>query len=661
VSLDDKRETDEHRDQQAPSAALDTGLFQRLSARINRNRVARRTVDLDSTQRWPDTVTIVERDEFGPLVIAISGATVFPDGSVTARGRWYVSARFGLLPHLSDATDIIHVDVPTAFVLSVHPTRLNIVTSIGPSLVTLGKSHPGIATMFPDLSEKPHHPITSLASTCGVTNGGFAITRGAARKVSSAVFARLPSAEISDNQVARFAETLRAANAPSSASIYLEQNNSDRSPSDPSMVDLRFYHESSGSRLVAVNLLSVEQIARAVSGASSVTVESTELLPFSEFASPTASVSIVDKTVHVGRATSRVTSTRSFDMDKALREGLPLPRGVEVISRPDYDIQETTVDAHRVFHRGSWGPQHANVLREHSLGPWLISVTNAIVSPNGSVLLDDGTLLAGLYFGAPRNQIPVDGWVTTELSGRAGLAITAMRGFGHGLLQVAPRVDAVNRFDGTMPILVSRGWWDDTTMLNVVGLDVGRTIRVAQEQMHHLVRVPELIVSTQLFPEVNTGRADPQWLTDFVNRLSPVQVRKPARRVYFARDDASGIRGGCANRYELDRVAAEFGYEAVIPESLSFPEQIRLATETVDMFGEQGSALTWSMFMPPESRLVSVQSKPDGHQNRLMTYHNPVLAARGSSFDLIGAVRAGKHLGFEVDPRALRRAMEQLP
>jgi len=606
-------------------------------------------------------VTIVERDEFGPLVIAISGATVFPDGSVTARGRWFVSERFGLLPHLSAATDIIQVDVPTAFVLSVHPTRLNIVTSIGPSLVTLGKSHPGIATIFPDVSEKPHHPITSLASTCGVTMAGFAITRGAARKVPSAVFARLPSAEISDNQVARFAETLRAANEPSSASVYLEQNNSDGSPSDPSIVDLRFDRESSGSRLVPVNLLSVEQIARAVSGASSVTAESSELLPFSEFASPTASVSLVDKTVNVSRAASRVTSTRSFDMDKALREGLPLPRGVEVISRPDYDIRDTSVDAHRVFYRGSWGPQHANVLREHSLGPWLISVTNAIVSSNGCVLLDDGTLLAGIYFGAPRNQIPVDGWITTDLSERAGLAITAMRGFGHGLLQVAPRVDAVNRFDGTLPILVSRGWWDDTTMLNLAGLDAERTIRVPHEQMHHLVRVPELIVSTQLFPEVNTGRADPQWLSDFVNRLSSVPASKPARRVYFARDDASGIRGGCANRHELDRIASEFGYETVIPESLSFEEQIRLATETVDMFGEQGSALTWSMFMPPESRLVSVQSKPDGHQNRHMTYHNPVLAARGSRFDLIGAVRAGKHLGFEVDPRALRRAMEQLP
>jgi hypothetical protein len=79
------------------------------------------------------------------------------------------------------------------------------------------------------------------------------------------------------------------------------------------------------------------------------------------------------------------------------------------------------------------------------------------------------------------------------------------------------------------------------------------------------------------------------------------------------------------------------------------------------MFGEQGSALIWAMFMPPKSRLVTVQSKPDHLQNRFMTFLNPVLAARGSAFYDIGAVRAGMHACFEVDPRALRTAMEQLP
>ena len=622
-----------------------------------------RTIDLDSAPTWPEAVTVVESDEFGPLVIAIADATVFPDGSVSSNGRWVVSQRFGIQPHRDAATETIGVESPCAFLLSVRPTRLNIVTSIGPSLTTLGRVHPGIAVVVPDLSEKPHHPISALAKTCSVTLAGFAITGGSARRVGSALFVRLPSPKIADGQIERFAETLRGDATSTPTSVYLEYNNLRGPLGVDSVVDVRFDHESAGAQLLAVNRLSVENIAQTVSGASSVFVESPELLPFSGFAQPSAAVTIVDTSIPARRDPSRVTVTGSFDMDEALRDGLTLPRGVEVISRPDYIVDDTTVDAHRVFQNGAWRRQSANVLRERSPGPWLISVTNAIVAPNGSVLLEDGTLLAGTYFGEPQNVIPVNGWITDERSDRAGLALTMSRAFGNGLMQVAPRIDALNRFDSTLPFLVSHVPWDDTAQMLAQGVSPERIVRVHQQQLQHLVRVPELIVSTQLQPESRTARADPRWMSEFVARLTPESTPEspPARRVYLARQDSSGLRGGCANRHELDRIAADFGYETVIPELLSFDEQLRLASSTVDMFGEQGSALTWSMFMPPESRLVTVQSKPDDLQNRYVTFLNPTLAARGSRFFDIGAVRAGQHLSFEVDPRALRTAMEQLP
>ena len=620
-----------------------------------------RTVNLDSASVRPDSVAVVERDEFGPLVISIADATVFPDGSVTSNGRWLVSERFGMLPHRAAATETIDVESPCAFLLSVRPTRLNIVTSIGPSLTTLGRVHSGVAVVVPDLSEKPHHPITGLARACGVTMAGFAITGGSARRVGSALFVRLPSPTIDDGQVERFAETLRGDATSTPTSVYLEHNNLRGPLGDESVVDVRFEHESAGAQLLAVNRLSVEDIAQTVSGASSVFVESPELLPFAGFAQPSAAVTIVDTTIPARRDPSRVTVTGRFDMDEALRGGLTLPRGVEVISQPDYEVDDTSVEVHRVFRNGTWRHQEANVLRERSPGPWLISVTNAIVAPNGSVLLEDGTLLAGTYFGEPQNVIPVNGWITDERLGRAGLALTMSRAFGNGLMQVAPRIDALNRFDPKLPFLVSHVPWDDTAQMAAQGVASERIVRVHQQQLQHLVRVPELIVSTQLQPESRTARADPRWMSEFVARLTPESSPAPARRVYLARQDSSGLRGGCANRHELDRIAADFGYEKVIPELLSFDEQLRLASSTVDMFGEQGSALTWSMFMPPDSRLVTVQSKPDDLQNRYVTFLNPTLAARGSKFFDIGAVRAGQHLSFEVDPRALRTAMEQLP
>ena len=622
-----------------------------------------RTVDLDSASVWPNSVSVVESDEFGPLVISIANATVFPDGSVSSEGRWFVSERFGMKRHRAAATETIEVESPSTFLLSVRPTRLNIVKSIGPSLATLGEAHPGIAVVMPNLTEKPHHHLTALASACGVTMAGFAIKGGSARRVGSAMFARLPSPKTDDGQVERFAEMLRGDATSSPTSVYLEHNNIRGHLGDENVVDVRFAHESAGAQLLAVSRMSVEDIARSVSGATSVFVESPELLPFVGFAQPSVSVTMVNTSVPARRDPSRVNVTGSFDMDEALRDGLTLPRGVEVISRPDYVVDETTVDAHRVFQNGVWRRQDANVLKERSLGPWLISITNAIVAPNGSVLLEDGTLLRGTYFGEPLKVIPIDGWISREMPRRTGLAITMSRAFGHGLLQVAPRLEALNRFDPSMPMLVSQMKWDDTGLMAASGISPERLVRLGNEQLEHLVRVPELIVSTQLLPEAVSGRADPRWMSEFVARLTPptTAASSPARRVYLARQDASGVRGGCANRHELDRIAADFGYEKVIPELLSFDEQLRLSASTVDMFGEQGSALIWAMFMPPESRLVTVECKPDDLQNRYVNFLNPLLAARGSRFLDLGAVRAGSNMSFEVNPRALRTAMEQLP
>jgi hypothetical protein len=108
----------------------------------------------------------------------------------------------------------------------------------------------------------------------------------------------------------------------------------------------------------------------------------------------------------------------------------------------------------------------------------------------------------------------------------------------------------------------------------------------------------------------------------------------------------------------LSELADEFGYEKVHPELLSFEEQVDLVASTTDLFGERGSALNWSLFMPAGSRTVTINSKAMGGKDTHVTYQNPVLAARGSQYCEINAVRAGRHNYFEVDPRGVRRALE---
>jgi len=618
------------------------------------------TIDLDSARTWPDSVTVVESDEFGPLVIAIAKATVFPDGSVKSRQRWITSTTFGLSAPRQRATATIPVSIESAVVSHPSPGQRELVESVGPRLATLGRTRPGISVFVPTT----RHPLMETVVKCSLKPGGIFLHLGSARSMPSALFARLPVADDRDGQQRRFAELFHRNDKISSARVYLESDaGPDHSTDGTSGVDVRFGYEQSGSTLVSAKRFwpgDIAGLASVISGAAELVLETEDLLPFARFALPTTPVNMASPSRDRRRRPARMTATSRFEMDAALRNGSILPRGVEVLSRPDYDVPDTTVQGHRVFVDGKWRAQADDLLAERSLGPWILSVKNAIVAPNGSVMLEDGTQLGGGYFGEINFAPPLDGWVTDETSRPSGLGLTIHKAFGHGLMQVAPRLDALMQHDRTMDVLVPDFSWDDSFLLQRVGVDRERVRRVPRLNQHHLVRVPDLLVSTHLHPDSKTARADPIWQAEFVSRFVGESRSLPSRRIYLGRRDSSGVRGGCVNRWVVDEVAEEYGYETVYPELLSFGEQVELISTSIDVFGEHGSALNWSLFMPSGSRTVLVNSKPMSTLVPHISFQNPVLAARGSRYREINAVRGGRHSYFEADPRALRSAMEKL-
>ena len=616
------------------------------------------TIDLDHVSRLPKGITVESTDEFGPIVIAIADATVFPDGSVKSRGKWIISKRFGFVAPRQPPTEVIGGDSACAVVGHLQPTQRDLVESVGPRLATLGRTRPGIPAIVPPT----RYPLTQTIVACSLVPAGVLVYRGAARQMNTALFARLPVADDSDGQQLGFAAIFHPLGTNSTARVYLESDVPlDSFDDGPSVVDNRMSFERSGYTLVAARRFwtgDVARLASAVADASELVLESETLRTYARFAQPTTPVIVADPPKDRRRDPARRTSTSRFDMDAALRSGLVLPRGVEVLSRPDYDVPDTTVDGHRVFVDRKWRTQSDDVIVEQSLGPWILSVKNAIVAPNGSVMLEDGTLLGGAYFGEIPVSPQIDGWITDETSRPSGLGLTNYKAFGHVLLQVAPRLDALMQFDRAMDVLVSDFTWDDSSLVKRVGVEPDRVWRMPRSDRHHLVRVPELIVSTHLHPTQRTARADPIWQSNFVARFVGDVTLSPSRRIYFARQDESGARGGCVNRSVLSELADEFGYEKVHPELLSFEEQVDLVASTTDLFGERGSALNWSLFMPAGSRTVTINSKAMGGKDTHVTYQNPVLAARGSQYCEINAVRAGRHNYFEVDPRGVRRALE---
>lgn len=619
-----------------------------------------RTADIDRLSRLPTAVTVVSSDEFGPLVIAIADATIFTDGSVRARGRWFTSSRFGLLAPVRRPTDVVNVDTECAVVVHRQVTQRDLVETVGPRLATLGRTRPGTPALVPTT----RYPLTQTLGVCSLTYSDVVLDQGLARSMPSALFARLPVPDDRDGQKRRFAELFRVNNNDTATSLYLESDTLITPTADsPSLVDVRLSNEQSGSQLVAADQFARGDITRLgvlVAGASELILETEDMRPFARFASPQTPVSVAGPPRGFSRSALRRTATTRFDMDDALRTGAQLPPGVEVLSRPHHDVQDTAVDGHRVYVDGTWRAQKSNVLVEHSLGPWVVAVRNAIVAPNGSVMLENGTQLAGTYFGEIPKAPQIDGWITDETTRPSGLAVTVHDAFGHGLLQVAPRVDALVQHDPTMDFLIQDFTWDVSFLLKRVGVDLERIRRVARVNKHHLVRVPELIVSTHLHPELTTARADPVWQSDFVSRFVGTASEPPSRKIFFGRRDESGIRGGCVNGSVLSDIAEEFGYETIYPEMLSFDEQVELVASSTDVFGEHGSAMNWSLFMPSGSRTVMVNGKAPNSNRRHTSFQNPVLAARGSRYREINAVRAGRHAHFEVDPRALRMAMETL-
>lgn len=620
-----------------------------------------RTVDLDSVPVWSDSVVVVERDEFGPLVISIADAIVFPDGSVSSNGRWIRSAKFGLSAPSQRSRATISVDTECAVVPHLSPGQRNLVESVGPRLATLGRTRPGTPVFVPTT----RHPLTQTVELCSLTTAGVIIRRGSALSIPVVLFARLPVADDRDGQQLRFAQLFHHRKEKSSGRVYLESDAVAATSADgPSIVDVRFSHEQAGSTLVPAQRFwpgDIAGLAAVVSRAAELVIESEDVRPFASFALPTTPVTVASPSRNRRRSPLRRTATTRFEMDDALRAGAKLPPGVEVLSRPNHEVLDTPVEAHRVYVDGKWRAQEDNVLVEHSLGPWVVAVRNAIVAPNGSVMLDDGTQLGGVYFGEVPNAPQIDGWITDEMARPSGLGLTQFKAFGHGLLQVAPRVDALMQHNPTMDFLIPDFAWDDSLLLKRVGVDLQRIRRVSQANQHHLVRVPELIVSTHLHPERTTARADPIWQSDFVSRFVGTTTELPSRRIFFGRQDGSGARGGCVNRSVLSDIAEEFGYETVYPELLSFDEQVELVASTIDLFGEYGSALNWSLYMPSGSRTILVNGKAPNSKRRHLSFQNPVLAARGSRYFELNVARAGEHSNFEVDPRALRMAMETLP
>jgi hypothetical protein len=96
---------------------------------------------------------------------------------------------------------------------------------------------------------------------------------------------------------------------------------------------------------------------------------------------------------------------------------------------------------------------------------------------------------------------------------------------------------------------------------------------------------------------------------ELLGALATYQVA-PTRRIYAARAN-TGVRK-IVNVIEVDAMLAEFGFEKVYFEHLTFLDQIQLMRETEVFFGVHGAGMTNLVFLQPEARIVELLNSEKG-------------------------------------------------
>jgi capsular polysaccharide biosynthesis protein len=109
---------------------------------------------------------------------------------------------------------------------------------------------------------------------------------------------------------------------------------------------------------------------------------------------------------------------------------------------------------------------------------------------------------------------------------------------------------------------------------------------------------------------------------------------KPGRRLFLSRRtvtrETEGNYRALLNEDELVAAMANGGYEIVEPELLPFADQIRLFAEAELVVGLGGAALFNTVFSPPATRVISIESS-----GIFVNNHADLFAAMGHSYGII--------------------------
>ena len=183
-------------------------------------------------------------------------------------------------------------------------------------------------------------------------------------------------------------------------------------------------------------------------------------------------------------------------------------------------------------------------------------------------------------------------WVTDDWS----------KGYFHWLADVLPRlVIAADHLSNSTILLPAR--FADSALVK----DSFRALGVIDLEF---IKENETVIAKQLYlpsHTVESGDFDEAVINE-VRRVMTVgvpQEHRPEKRIYISRTQAK--RRKIVNDNEVSAILADFGFETIFAENVSFAEQARLFSSVGYLISLHGAGLSNMLFMPAGSRVMELR------------------------------------------------------
>ncbi len=222
--------------------------------------------------------------------------------------------------------------------------------------------------------------------------------------------------------------------------------------------------------------------------------------------------------------------------------------------------------------------------------------------------------------------------VPTKLEGSLyfGTPIEALN-WGMWLLQAIP--SAIDFLDGQRAdrflAYIERDW--QRKLLNAVGIPNEKLVHQEFSRTYHC---DELVMKQFSRIDLIPTPMEQSIFARIAGELAGAKNGSPKRRLFLSRRsvtrEAEGTYRALLNEDELVEAFSARGYEIVEPEQLPFLDQIRLFAEAELVVGLGGAALFNTIFSPPETRVVTIESSAS-----FVHGHAALFASTGHPFGVI--------------------------